>query len=173
MAVDTDALGVALYEARVPAGQSGDPETLRKAKAEAEAIGGVVDDQIAGANTRRLALSAAAEAADAIVVTVQLEDGAEDSVSEALICRAQLLDENAELGAVADWTIAETGAGTEISTTARPALLFQLSAGGAAALTVTDVNGASDTTVYLLVEVFAGAGDVGQASYLALTFDGA
>jgi hypothetical protein len=66
------------------------------------------------------------------------------------------------------YTMAETGGGAEISTTAKPTLLFSLSAAGAAQITVTDVSGASDTDLYLVLRPLHSDGPI---QYQSITFD--
>jgi hypothetical protein len=113
-----------------------------------------------------LTLTVGTEAADVIAVTVA---GAEASGQYV----ATIYDSAMLLGLVGAWTMAETGAGAEVSTTAKPRLLFTASATGTATLSVTDVAGASGLTVYLEVRP-AGAltAAEGRGSALApLTFD--
>jgi hypothetical protein len=85
---------------------------------------------------------------------------------------ASVLDVDLVQGLVADWTLAEVGAGAEVSTSARPRLLFTTSAGGAATIRVTDVSGVYAGTVYLHVqEAGASAGaKPGPSAIVALTF---
>lgn len=116
------------------------------------------------------ALTAGAEAGDARVVTVQIKDSNTDSVSAATKLRCQLLTAAMVPAAEADFVMAETGAGTEVSTTAKPEMIIQTSAGGAASITVTDVGGASGLTVYLMVTPL---GAFGRPEYVSLAFDGA
>ncbi len=69
--------------------------------------------------------------------------------------------------------MAETGDGAEVSTTAKPRLLFTASSTGTAELSVTDVAGASGLTVYLEVRP-AGALTAAEgrgAAVATLTFD--
>jgi hypothetical protein len=113
-----------------------------------------------------LTLTAAAESSDVIAVTVAGPAHAAQYV-------ATLYDADMLLSLVGAFTMAETGAGAEVSTTAKPRLLFTTSAAGAATLSVTDVATGSGATVYLEVRpacASAGLG-AGQAAVVALTFD--
>lgn len=113
-----------------------------------------------------LTLTGSAEAADVIAVAVS---GASPSTQYiATVYDAAMLQ-----GLVGAWTLAETGAGAEISTTAKPSLLFSTSSTGAAEVSVTDVAGASGLTVYLEVRP---APDLGAlpgrgAALVEMTFD--
>lgn len=120
--------------------------------------------QLNQAGLRIVALSAAAESSDTIAVTVTLTDAAGTTQAEAQQCIARVVGEPA-----ADYTIAETGAGTENSVTGHTGLVFTTSAAGAATITVTDVTGGSDETVYL--EVYP-VGVLTAVSTVACTFDG-
>jgi hypothetical protein len=114
-----------------------------------------------------LSLTAGAESGDDIAVTV----AGTAHVAQYL---AELFDDEMEPLASTAFTMAETGAGAEVSTTAKAKLLFTTSAAGAATLTVHDVAGASGATIYLRVSpcgVSAGA-HPSPAAIIALTFDG-
>lgn len=114
------------------------------------------------------AQTANAEAADVITVDVQVKDQEGANQAAIITCKAQVLDVNAELTAVGVMTMAETGAGAEVTATARPALMFTTDTNGVAQLSVTDVAGGSGLTVYLQIEALGG---VGQPTVQALTFD--
>ena len=115
-------------------------------------------------------LTAAAEAGNARAVSIQVKDFTGANVSAACRFHCQVFDANMLAAVVGSWRLAETGAGTEITTTAKPSLIIQTDATGAATVTVTDVAGASNTTVYLKVSPL---GNFGRDEYLALTFDAA
>lgn len=114
--------------------------------ADASVTGGRAQHALNQLGFRMVTLSAAAEIANVISVTVQLVNTGGTSVAEAAQCIARVVGEPA-----ADYTIAETGAGTELSVTGHTGLVFTLSAGGAATIAVTDVSGASGESVYLEV----------------------
>ena len=116
--------------------------------------------------TTALTLTAGAEAANVIAVTVAGPAAASQYV-------ATVYDAAMLLGVATAWTMAETGDGAEVSTTAKPRLLFTTSAAGAATLSVTDVAGASGLTVYLEVRPVAASAGIsgGGAAIIALTFD--
>lgn len=114
-------------------------------------------------------LSAGAEAANARAVTIQMKDFNGDNVSEVITLHCQLFDSSMVESLTADFRLAETGAGAPASTTSKPTVLITTSAAGAATLTVTDVQGASGATVYLIVTP---VNKFGRPQYLSLTFDG-
>ena len=114
-----------------------------------------------------ISLSAGAEAADNIVVTVA-------GVAQVAQYIARVYDAAGLLAESTAFTIAETGAGAEVSTTAKASLIFTTSAAGAASLTVHDVAGASGASLFLEVSPFsvqAGA-KASPTGVLAITFDG-
>lgn len=95
---------------------------------------------------RRVGLTAAAEVTNTIAVTCQLEDMGGNSVSSAARCVARIVGEPA-----ADYTIAETGDGTEVNVTGHTSIVFTFASDGDATVTVTDVSGASGETITLEV----------------------
>lgn len=109
-----------------------------------------------------LTLTVGTEAADVIAVTVQ------GSVAHASTVHFHLRTNDMLDALVGAWTMAETGAGAEVSTTAKPSLLVTLSAAGAATVSVTDVGGGSGVSVYLFATVVNEAGVPAMAT---LTFD--
>ncbi len=136
---------------------------------------------IGGQASRRLAASvkddaltpcvpagtAGAEAANAIPVDLQLvdADGKALKSSRRLLCQA--LDADMEPAAAAALTLAETGDGDEVSTSARAGLLITTSAAGKAQVTMTDVSGTLAATVYLKVSPVDG---LGAPALVPLTF---
>jgi len=88
-------------------------------------------------------LTVGTEAANVIAVTVAAPK------AEAVQYLAEVFEADMLHALVGAFTMAETGDGAEVSTTAKPSLLFTCSAAGAATLSVTDVAGASGKTVYL------------------------
>lgn len=108
----------------------------------------------------------AAESGNAIAVALQI--GANSgSVARVQRLHCRLYDASMLEAVVGSWTMAETGVGTEISTTARPALLIDTDGNGAATVTVTDVSGSFAGTMYLeIIPVNA----PGSPTIVALTF---
>lgn len=127
-------------------------------------------------DTRKIAvpsLTAAAEAGNAIAVTIALKDGNGNALARTQRLKCQVIGADGVIGLVAAWTLAETGAGSEVSTTARPTLYIDTDANGAATVTVTDVSGVYAGTMYLEVTPIsvAGASPVpGMPTMIALTF---
>lgn len=115
-------------------------------------------------------LTAAAEAGNVRAVTIQVKDFTGTNVAAACKFHCQLFDANMLAAVVGSWTLAETGAGSEVTATAKPSLIIQTDATGAATVSVTDVGGASDTTVYLKVSPLL---NFGRDEYVALVFDNA
>ena len=118
-------------------------------------------------------LTAGVEAANAIPVTVALKDGDGSALARVQRLKCQLVAADGIVGLVGAWTLAETGAGTEVTTTARPTLYVETDAAGAAEVTVTDVSAAYVGTVYLEVTPVsvAGAAQVpGMPTMIALVF---
>lgn len=108
----------------------------------------------------------AAESGNAIAVALQI--GANSgSVARVQRLHCRLYDASMLEAVVGSWTMAETGVGSEVSTTARPALLIDTDGNGAAQVTVTDVSGSFAGTMYLeVVPVNA----PGSPTIVALTF---
>lgn len=124
--------------------------------------------QLSRTYTYHVGLTAAAEAANTRAVTVAVTDRNLDPTTGTvkLFCELRAADMLPELAGA--FRLAETGAGSENSTTAKPALLITTDATGNATLTVTDVAGGSGLTTNLFCEVVGHGGRV----HLALTFDG-
>lgn len=117
-------------------------------------------------------LTAGAEASQAIPVTIQCrtyEASGNEYVNaeEAITLVASLYDDNGLEAVVGSFTMAESGAGTIISTTAKPRIFLTTDANGAATITVTDVSGVFAGSVHLVVEVL---NKPGFAGYVELTF---
>lgn len=110
-----------------------------------------------------LGLTVGTEDTNVIDIDVQLQDVAGNSVAsaDAWVCTVV-----GEAAAVA--TVAETGAGAELGTTAKPGLGFTLSAAGAAQLAITDVVGASGLTFCIHFQPLDG---LSVPIYTEVTFD--
>lgn len=100
-------------------------------------------------------LTANAEASNAIAVDIAVADLDGAAVTSAVILECYILDADGIEAVAADWTLAETGAGSEISNTAQSRLLIQTSAAGLAQVTVSDVSTAYAGDVYLVVKPIA------------------
>ena len=112
-------------------------------------------------------LAAAAEAGNAIAVTIGLIAPGNGTVGRTQRLHCRLYAATMIESLAASFTLAETGTGTEISTTANAALLIDTDAAGAAIVTVTDVSGVFVGTVYLEV---APVNLLGSPRILALVF---
>lgn len=117
-------------------------------------------------------LTAAAEAANAIEVTINVVDLGGNAVSRAQRLHCHLYDAAMLDAVAASFTMAETGAGAAVSTSAKPGLLVDTDASGDAKVTVTDVSGSFAGTVYLKVDPLplTGANKPGVPALIALTF---
>jgi len=118
-------------------------------------------------------LAAGAEAADVIAVTINVADLGGTAVSRAQRLVCSLYEATMIEAVAAAFTMAETGAGTEISTTANARLIIDTDANGDAIISVTDVAGASGKTMYLVVQPApaSGTNTYGAPALLAITFD--
>ena len=128
---------------------------------------GSVSARALATSNAQVTLVAAAEVANVIAIAIQLAEGDGTAVAESQELLCEVLDANAELALVGAFTAAETGAGAEVSTTARPSIIISTDANGAAELSVTDVATASGLTVHVLVTPLSG----GVSKRLAITFD--
>lgn len=112
---------------------------------------GAVGAAAFGLDVVQVALTANAEAADAIVVDIIVTDLDGNAVTEAITLECGVYEANMLQSLVADFRLAETGAGAEVSTTAQPRLLITTSTAGLASVTITDVSTAFVGDVYLVV----------------------
>jgi hypothetical protein len=116
-------------------------------------------------------LTAGAEAGDVIAVTFESPAERVQQYIAEIIESATGLDSTAAV-----FSIAETGVGAEVSTTAMPKLIFTTDANGDATLSVTDVGGASSLSCWLKVSCLlesADDADLVAPVAIELTFDGA
>lgn len=96
--------------------------------------------------------TAAAEASQTIAVAIQMKDPDGNNVARAckLLCESYKADVSAAVTA-SDFRLSETGVGSEVSTTAKPSLIIQTDANGAATLSVLDQTGAYTGTMYVVI----------------------
>ena len=116
------------------------------------------------------ALTAGLEAADSRAVSIQTKDFGDANVLAVTTLHCELFGVDMEPISSASFTLTETGAGAELTTSGKARLLITTDANGIAVVTVHDVTGASGLTVLLKVspvQVF------GRAEYVSLVFDGA
>lgn len=114
-------------------------------------------------------LTAAAEAANTRAVTVAVEDRNGDAPTGTVQLLCSLRNPAMVTELATAFTMAETGLGSEDSTSGKPEMLITTDATGHATLTVTDVAGASGLTTHLFCEPISSHGAV---SHVALNFDG-
>ncbi len=113
-------------------------------------------------------LAAAAEAADVIAITFTAPVA---SVEQYVV---EALDAATMTPLITAFTCAETDVGSEVSPTARPALIFKTDSGGGAEISVTDVVGASGKTVWVMFRPLFEQADVAQQcapAAISITFD--
>jgi hypothetical protein len=123
----------------------------------------------AGALREFSTITVSAEDSDVITITLAQNVAAADQWLVRCLTAAETLATTAS-----EYAITETGGGTlSLSHATLEAHLLTLSAAGAAVLTVTDVGGGSDATVYVeLRPVEAAQGGIAGCSYLIpVTFD--
>ena len=131
--------------------------------------GSLLSDLIASTVRETLNVSVADEATDTIAVTLTLQEGdASTAKARAATVHCHLLDAAMLDSLTDDFRMSETGAGTGVSTAAKPGLQVTLSAAGTAVVTITDVSGASGATLYLECTTF---GAVCAPTLTAIAFD--
>lgn len=121
--------------------------------------------------SRRPALTLAAESSDVIEISVQLKDGSDTNVAIATNIIVHLVDANGIDSLAAAFTLGDSGAGSVVSTTANARLIYLTDATGLAEIDITDVVGASGSTVYALVQVISGTTWTGGFDFIAVVFD--
>jgi len=118
-------------------------------------------------------LAVGAEATNVIAVTINVVslDGTAVARAQRLIC--SLYEATMIEAVAAAFTMAETGAGTEISTTLNARQIIDTDANGDAIMSITDVAGASGKTMYLVVQPapVSGTNTYGAPSLAVVTFD--
>lgn len=97
--------------------------------------------------------TAAAEASQAIAVSIQMKDPDGTAVARAckLLCWCYKADVSASVSA-SDFRLSESGAGSEVSTTAKHAMIISTDATGAATLNVLDQSGVYTGAMYVVIE---------------------
>lgn len=110
-------------------------------------------------------LTAGAQTSHTKVVTIQIKDQNGDAVPRVQRLNCYFRKSDFLLAVVGEITLAETGVGAEVSTTAKASLLITTDANGAATISITDVGGAG-ISGYLVAEPLDLAGTPGS---LAIT----
>lgn len=108
------------------------------------------------------------EVADNIDVDVTAVDIDGNTIAAVQEFEAAMFDANGLESLVGAFTLAESGAGAEVTTTAQPRLFFTTAGTGLAQIRVHDVVGASGATVHI---VFTPIGKPGASVRQAVTFD--
>lgn len=124
-------------------------------------------DTFTSTDLQYAALTPAIQAGATRAVSIQVKDINGDSVAAATTLLCQLFDNSMVPSLAAAFTMAETGNGSETTTTANPALVIQTSAAGVATLTITDVITNSGATIHLLVTP---VGVFGRPELVSLAF---
>lgn len=115
----------------------------------------------------KASLSAGVESSNAVVVGVTAQDADGVAYSGVVQFHARLFSASMEPLSPSNWSVAETGAGTEITTSGSTGLIFSTSSGGVASITVTDDTGSFSGTVYLVVQPL---NFPGVSTYAALSY---
>lgn len=89
-----------------------------------------------------------AESANAIPVEIGMVDADGNELDASVVLACEVIPNDS-----GNFTLSETGDGTELSTSAATTLLIQTSSNGEAEVTVTDASGSSTETVFLRVTV--------------------
>ncbi len=105
------------------------------------ADGAVTTDKLA-TKIAMVDLTSGVQAGAVLPITVNITDMEGDALGRVQRCVATVYTADMLQGLVGVYTLAETGTGTEISTTAKPTLLFDTDASGDAVIGITDVGGA-------------------------------
>ncbi len=95
--------------------------------------------------------TAAVETGNTISVVIQMVDPDGNSVARAVDLLCVIRKSDGLVATVSEFTLAETGDGTEVSTTAKPSLIITTDAEGQCTIAVTDVSGAYTADAYLEV----------------------
>ena len=93
----------------------------------------------------------AAKASNAVAVAIQIKDVLGNNVSRVQRVLCQLFDTSMLPVLVGAFTMAETGLGAEVSTSARPALVIDTNASGVATVAATDVSTVFAGDLFLLM----------------------
>jgi hypothetical protein len=107
--------------------------------------------------------TAVAESGNAISVLIQLVDPDGNNVARAVDLLCVLRKSDGLIALVGEFTLAETGDGTAVSTTAKPSLIVTTDAEGQCTIAVTDVSGAYTANAYLEVTPLNTLGSPGIA----------
>lgn len=118
-------------------------------------------------------LTVGTEAADVIAVSIALtthQEALNDYVAadEVITLECEIFEITGIEAVAAAFTMAETGDGAELSTTAQARLFITASSAGAATVSITDVAGASGKTIMLKVTPLSAPG---FPMHAVITFD--
>lgn len=106
----------------------------------------------------------ASESGNAISVVIQLVDPDGNNVARATDLLCVLRKSDGIIATTAEFTLAETGDGTEVSTTAKASLIVTTDAEGQCTIAVTDVSGAYTALAFLEVTPLNTLGSPGLAT---------
>ena len=105
--------------------------------------------------------------ADAFDVAIASVDPEGNAVARTVRYRCDIIDTSAAVDTSSNWHLSEQGAGSEITTTAKPALIVDTDANGAATVRLLDSGGFASGTVYLRLTPL---NTIGSPAIVALTF---
>jgi len=108
--------------------------------------------------------TAAAESGNAFSVVIQMVDPDGNDVAREVDLLCVVRKSDGSIAASSEFRLAETGVGTEVSTTAKSSLIVTTDATGACTLAVTDVSGSYTANAYLEVTPLNTLGTPGLAT---------
>jgi len=108
-------------------------------------IGDAANDAL---DIREVQLTPNGDTGNAQTVDIQVLDAAGKPLKAVTRVEVRLFEATMIESAAAAWTMAETGAGTVVSTTANAALVLDTDANGQAQVTITDVATGTTATLY-------------------------
>lgn len=106
----------------------------------------------------------ASESGNAISVAIQMVDPDGNAVARAVDLLCVIRKSDGLVALVGEFTLAETGDGTAVSTTAKPSLIVTTDAEGQCTLAVTDISGSYTALAFLEVTPLNTLGTPGLAT---------
>lgn len=150
VAVDGALIILAAEETELTALVAIDGELVSLAAKDTELL--AVADDIVNPTVVSIAATPGADAGNTMPVVILVTDKDGNTVSGTVRLKCTMLDGTMVPSLAAAWTLAETGAGAEVSTTAQASLVIDTDATGNATVTVTDVATGSTETLFMTVE---------------------
>lgn len=108
------------------------------------------------------------EAANVIALSLSLADSADEVFPEAWTAEVKLMESTGILCVASAFRLSDGGSGTMVTDTNNARAIFTSDASGDIAVNVSDVAGASGSTIYAMITRLGG---YGSSAYTAITFD--